>query len=108
MSDLLSTISVIQPNIQAQKYSNETAVREAIVLPILNALGWATLDPDIVCREYQIENRRVDYALVAVGATPSVFIEVKVAGKIAGGDRQLFEYSYHQGVPIAILTDGTE
>ena len=61
-----------------------------------------------MCREYQIENRRVDYALVAVGATPSVFIEVKVAGKIAGGDRQLFQYAFIQGVPIAILTDGTE
>jgi len=108
MTDLLNTISVIQPNIQARKYSNEAAVREAIVLPILNALGWATLDPGIVCREYHIEGTRIDYALVAVGASPSVFIEVKAAGQIAGGDRQLFAYAFHQGVPIAILTDGTE
>lgn len=43
-----------------------------------------------------------------MGANPSVFIEVKAAGQIAGGDRQLFEYAFHQGVPIAILTDGTE
>ncbi len=42
------------------------------------------------------------------GASPSVFIEVKATGQIAGGDRQLFEYAFHQGVPIAILTDGTE
>lgn len=108
MTDLPNTITVIQQNIQARKYSSEAAVREAIVVPILSALGWTTMDPDIVRREYQIENRRVDYALVAVGTSPSVFIEVKAAGQIAGGDRQLFEYAFHQGVPIAILTDGTE
>lgn len=60
MTDLLNTIGIIEENIKARKYSSEAAVREAIVVPILSALGWATLDPDIVCREYQIENRRVD------------------------------------------------
>ena len=37
-----------------------------------------------------------------------VFIEVKQVGQIEGADRQLFEYAFHTGVPIVILTDGRE
>lgn len=33
-------------------------------------------------------------------------MEVKQVGKIEGAERQLFEYAFHEGVPIAILTDG--
>ena len=38
----------------------------------------------------------------------AVFIEVKRVGGIKGGDRQLFEYAFHEGVPMALLTDGQE
>ena len=108
MSQLESTIGIIVRNIRERKYSNETAVREAIIIPVLAALGWETLDPDIVYREYQIENRRVDYGLVALGTTPTIILEVKAIGQITGGDRQLFEYAYHEGVPMAVLSDGCE
>jgi len=37
-----------------------------------------------------------------------IFIEVKAVGKAEGADRQLFEYAFHKGVPLAILTDGKE
>jgi len=37
-----------------------------------------------------------------------VFIEVKQVGQSDGGERQLFEYAFHRGVPMAILTDGQE
>ena len=48
-----------------------------------------------------------------VGAThppqkPLVFIEVKQVGQSGGADKQLFEYAFHEGVPMAILTDGQE
>ena len=108
MSQLERTIGMIVGNIRARKFANETAVREAIVMPVLAALGWETLDPDIVYREYQIENRRVDYGLVAVGTTPTIIVEVKAIGQITGGDRQLFEYAFHEGVPMAVLSDGRE
>jgi predicted type IV restriction endonuclease len=40
---------------------------------------------------------------------PVVFIEVKQIGKSdAAGERQLFEYAFHAGVPMAILTDGQD
>ena len=108
MSQLERTIDIIVGNIRARKFPNETAVREAIVMPVLAALGWETLDPDIVYREYQIENRRVDYGLVAVGATPTIIVEVKAIDQITGGDKQLFEYAFHEGVPMAVLSNGRE
>ena len=108
MNDLEYTIDMIVGNIRAHKFTNEAAVREAIVVPVLAALGWETLDPDIVYREYQIENRRVDYGLVAVGSTPTIIVEVKAIGQIVGGDKQLFEYAFLEGVPMAVLSDGRE
>jgi hypothetical protein len=37
-----------------------------------------------------------------------VFVEIKQPGKSEGADRQLFEYAFHLGVPLALLTDGRE
>jgi predicted type IV restriction endonuclease len=39
---------------------------------------------------------------------PVAFIEVKQIGQSDGAERQLFEYAFHVGVPLAILTDGQE
>ncbi|MBP0633710.1 MULTISPECIES: hypothetical protein [unclassified Cupriavidus] len=36
------------------------------------------------------------------------FIEVKQIGQSDGAERQLFEYAFHAGVPMAVLTDGRE
>ena len=108
MNELEPTIDMIVGNIRAQKFANETAVREAIVMPILAALGWEIVDPDIVSREYKIGDRRVDYGLIAVGTTPMIIVEVKAIGQISGGDKQLFEYAFHEGVPMAVLSNGHE
>jgi hypothetical protein len=35
-------------------------------------------------------------------------VEVKQIGQSEGAERQLFEYAFHVGVPLAILTDGQE
>ena len=77
-----------------------------VVLPILDGLGWPVFDPSIVAPEYGVGKRRVDYALLKTNGTPAVFVEVKQPGLVNGADRQLFEYAFHEGVPIAILTDG--
>ena len=76
-----------------------------VVLPILDGLGWPAFDPSVVAPEYGVGKRRVDFALITNG-TPAVFVEVKQPGLADGADRQLFEYAFHEGVPIAILTDG--
>ena len=57
--------------------------------------------------EFKIGTRKVDYALCHPPGKPSVLLEVKDLGKADGkGEKQLFEYCFHQGVPIAVLTDG--
>ncbi|MCC7413296.1 MAG: hypothetical protein IT495_16900 [Gammaproteobacteria bacterium] len=58
--------------------------------------------------EYSLEGRRVDYALCHPPGKPIAFIEVKQIGQSEGAERQLFEYAFHVGVPLAILTDGQE
>ena len=35
-------------------------------------------------------------------------MESKGVGNASGAERQLFEYAFHQGIPMAILTDGQE
>ena len=94
--------------IRANRYRNETDVREAIVNRILFELGWDVYNPDLVRREFTVEKRRVDYALFTSPSSPSVFIEVKAPNSGGDGDRQLFEYAFHQGAPFAILVDGRE
>lgn len=75
---------------------------------ILQALRWPIFDSQIVSPEYALEGRRVDYALCHPPKKPLVFIEVKQVGQSEGADRQLFEYAFHIGVPMAVLTDGQE
>ena len=89
-------------------YSNEAAVSISIVLPILRALGWDDSDPDQIRPEYSTGQGRVDYALCTAAARPAVFVEVKGVGRSDVGDRQLFEYAFHQGVPLCVLTDGRD
>jgi hypothetical protein len=61
-----------------------------------------------VCPEFALEGRRVDYALCHPVSKPIAFVEVKQIGQSDRAERQLFEYAFHLGVPLAILTDGQE
>jgi hypothetical protein len=87
-------------------YPNERAVSTSIVVPVLRELGWDDSDPTVVKPEYVTGNGRVDYALSPRAGSPAVFVEVKGVGKSGEADRQLFEYAFHEGAQIAVLTDG--
>ena len=89
-------------------YPNEASISLGVVTPILRALGWDDSDPEQVVPEYASGARRVDFALWGKGKRPSLFIEVKGVGRAVEGDRQLFEYAFHEGVPLCLLTDGRE
>lgn len=101
-------IEAIRLGIKAGRFSNEASVSQGIVLRLLHALGWPSYDTDAVWPEYQLSGRRVDFALCSPPAKPIAFIEVKQIGQSDGAERQLFEYAFHDGVPMAILTDGRE
>lgn len=101
-------IQEIREGIAAGRFSNEAAVSQGIVLRLLHALSWPAYDTQIVCPEFSLEGRRVDFALCHPPQKPVAFIEVKQIGQSENAERQLFEYAFHIGVPFAILTDGRE
>ncbi len=92
-------------------FPNEAAVSQGAVLPILQACGWNTHDPDEVCPEYGTQDKqRVDYALLR-GGKPLIFIEVKHRldndRSLDKGIEQVLKYVFDEGgVPVAVLTDG--
>lgn len=98
----------IRESLEAGRFSNEAAVSQGVVQRILFLLGWPVYDTGVVSPEYSLEGRRVDYALCHPAGKPLVLVEVKQVGQSEGADRQLFEYAFHEGVPMAILTDGRE
>jgi hypothetical protein len=104
----VDVVKEVQSWLKTGPFVNEASVTQGAVLPILRALGWPIFDAQIVCPEYTVERSRVDFALCQQPRRPKVFIEVKQVEKIEGADRQLFEYAFHVGVPMAILTTGQE
>lgn len=101
-----SLVDRIRAGLDGGLYPNERAVSTSIVVPILRALGWDDSDLTQVMPEYTNPRGRVDYALSPSRNAPAVFVEVKRVGQTADADRQLFEYAFHEGAQIAVLTDG--
>ena len=116
MPDLARVLGTIRRGISRNAYPNETAVRTQIVQPILHALGWDVYDPGQVCAEYSLRlktaTRRIDLALCVSNRNPRCIVELKSTEYVlkqigrSDGDRQLFEYSFHAGAPLALLTNG--
>lgn len=101
-------IEKVRSGLREGRFTSEAAVSNEILLQALHELGWPVFDTSIVIPEFSIKGRRVDYALCHPENRPFAFIEVKKVGLSKGADRQLFEYAFHLGVPMAILTDGRE
>lgn len=106
--DIQTHLEDIRSGIRAGRFANEASVSQGIVLRLLQALEWPTYNTQVVCPEYSLEGRRVDFALCHPPTKPIAFIEVKQIGQSDRAERQLFEYAFHVGVPFAILTDGQE
>lgn len=98
----------IRAKLEDGRFANEAAVSQGIVRRLLDSLSWPVYDTDIVAPEYSLGGRRVDYALCHRPGKPRVLIEVKQVGQGVGAERQLFEYAFHQGIQMAVLTDGRE
>jgi len=105
---LEADIEDIQAGIRAGRYANEAAVSQGIILRILQSLGWQIFDSSFVVPEFPLGAGRVDYALCYPSKRPVILVESKDVGRAAGSEKQLFEYAFHQGIPMAVLTDGQE
>ena len=102
------SINAIRDMLKNRIYPNEQAIRQCIVDPILNDLGWSTRDPQSVYPEYPIEGgKKVDYALCYPVSKRCVFIEVKEhRGALKEAEKQVFGYASRKSVSIAVVTDG--
>ena len=105
---LYEQIEKIKTGLREGTFISEATVSQGVLLPALHGLGWNIFDTSIIVPEYRVGEGRVDFALCHPASRPAVFVEVKRVGSSEGADRQLFEYAFHQGVPIAVLTDGQE
>jgi len=85
---------------------DEAATKQAVILRILSSLGWDPFNIDEVHPEYSVGGKNVDYALRHDNYN-KVFIEVKKVGEdLDRHQEQLLNYSFQEGVKLAILTNG--
>ena len=95
--------------------STEETTKQALILPMLDILGFSPYDPTKVRAEFNADfpgakaSERVDYALFCQGA-PVVFIEAKAyAEKATNHSPQLSRYfNSSPNVPVGIITNGRE
>lgn len=60
--------------------ASEARTRDALIDPILRALGWPLDDPAVVRPEYSAGQGRADYCLLGADGKPAVLIEAKTLG----------------------------
>ena len=85
---------------------DEANVKLGVILPVLNALGWNPFNINEVRPEYPVQGGNVDYSLRLNGAN-RVFLEAKRPSEDLNKHQvQLLNYSFADGVPLAVLTNG--
>ena len=85
---------------------NEAQARRSVIERILEFLGWDMYNYNEVKLEYGVGSGRVDYAL-QINGDNEVFIEAKKPGEdLENHQEQLLDYSFKEGVALAILTNG--
>lgn len=102
---LLSAINDIRSN-KALFTLDEASIKAGVILCLLSLLGWNPFDINEVRPEYTIEAKRVDFSL-RIGSINKVFIEVKrPTENLEQHQEQLLNYSFREGVKLAVLTNG--
>lgn len=119
---LKETIDDIRSQLKNGGYISEMSICNGIVVRLIKELGWPIFDPWTVIFEYNVNKtgKKVDLVLCEPKAKPVVFIEIKAFERLYYEHKrkeaieQLSGYisdfkmnsHEHEGVPIAILTDG--
>ena len=111
MRELLEDVAA---KLRSNAYANEEHVRLSLVARLLQVLGWDIWNPLEVNTEFRAvrseDSTRVDIALFARRAEPSVYLEVKAVGTIARNlpqiEVQMRDYNRNNTATFSILTDG--
>jgi hypothetical protein len=114
---LKSNVELIRARVAVLAGRGEEATKQALVLPLLDALGYDIWNPTEVSPEFDADfavrrgsqKERVDLA-VLLGGKPRVFVEVKAAG-VPLDQHQGQLSRYFNAVPdvcLGILTNGAE
>lgn len=103
---IVSFLQEVRSNFAKVASYDEATAKQGLILRLLHLLGWNTFDTDEVRPEYSVEGKRVDYSL-AINNRNEAFIEVKrPSQELESHEKQLLDYSFRQGVDIAVLTNG--
>lgn len=109
--DSLQRLAGMLPRLK-DTIQTEEATKNALVMPVLQALGYNVFDPFEVVPEYTADvgtkkNEKVDYVLMRDGS-PSVLIECKALSAELGINHasQLYRYFACTSARLAILTNG--
>jgi len=103
--NLITAISEISNN-KSLLTLDEASIKSGVILRLLSLLGWNPFDIKEVKPEYTIESRRVDFSL-RIGGSNKAFIEVKrPTESLEQHQEQLLNYSFREGVKLAVLTNG--
>uniref|UniRef100_UPI00191BD0AC type I restriction endonuclease n=1 Tax=Tautonia marina TaxID=2653855 RepID=UPI00191BD0AC len=114
--DLIDHLAQIAARIPAHRVhlATEEATKNALVLPLINALGYNVFDPTEVVPEFIADvgtkkGEKVDYVIMRDGK-PAILIECKSAGSKLSINHasQLFRYFTTTDARFAVLTDGIE
>ncbi|WP_461864647.1 type I restriction enzyme HsdR N-terminal domain-containing protein [Thermococcus sp.] len=114
MGQLIETIERVKTKARKHRnyyMKNEEAVKQQLVLEILEELGWNIKNPEEVRPEDKTGMGRADYALVIDRKVVS-YVEVKKLSIDVLKDteplKQLGKYCYDQGVNYGVLTNGVQ
>ena len=110
----------IRESIRLRLPINEAVVKQSILFPVLDELGWDVTNAQEVVPEFKVVKGKVDYALCKTAESPLVFIEAKKLDEVKSkaekqlfgmvgseAEKQLFKYNSKENVPLLVLTDGS-
>ena len=108
--NLAEIIDDIQKNIGNYEELGEFAIKQVVILRVLQSLGWNIFDLKEVKPEFPLnivdKNGKVDYSL-RIGEINKVFLEIKKSSApLEKHQGQLLDYAFAEGVKLAILTNG--
>jgi predicted type IV restriction endonuclease/predicted transport protein len=103
--ELLSLVKGLKSNRRLDSL-DEAATKQVVILRVLSLLGWDTYNIDEVEPEHLVAGTKVDNLLRHANKAQA-FIEVKRAGEVLERHQeQLLNYSFKEGVNLAVLTNG--